>query len=205
MRLTSIRDAYDMVADDYAALLRHELADKPFDRAMLAAFADLVRGEVADVGCGPGRITAHLRDLGVDVFGVDLSPGMVAAARRTHPGLRFEVGSMTALDIPDGALGGVVSWYSIVHTPADDLPAVFAEFHRVLAPGGHLLVQFKAGDQVRHLSHAYGHDLSLDVYWHPVERIANLMADAGFTEVARLTRAADEQEAGPQAGVIARR
>ncbi|MER5827399.1 methyltransferase domain-containing protein, partial [Streptomyces mirabilis] len=26
------------------------------------------------MGCGPGRITAHLRDLGLDVFGVDLSP-----------------------------------------------------------------------------------------------------------------------------------
>ena len=42
-----------------------------------------------DVGCGPGRITAHLRQLGVDAFGIDLSPGMVEAARREHPGLRF--------------------------------------------------------------------------------------------------------------------
>jgi 2-polyprenyl-3-methyl-5-hydroxy-6-metoxy-1,4-benzoquinol methylase len=48
-----------------------------------------------DVGCGTGRITAHLRQLGVDVFGIDLSPGMIEVARRDHPGLRFDLGSMT--------------------------------------------------------------------------------------------------------------
>ena len=73
-------------------------------------------------------------------FGVDLSPEMVALARRAHPGLRFDEGSMTALDLPDGALGGIVASYSIIHIPPERLPAVFAEFHRVLAPGGHMLV-----------------------------------------------------------------
>ncbi len=115
--------AYDTVAADYAELLRDELDTKPLDRAMLAAFAELVQapdaGQVADLGCGPGRITAHLQSLGVNAFGIDLSPQMVAVARRSHPDLRFEQGSMTALDLADGAVGGAVAWYSTVHTPPE--------------------------------------------------------------------------------------
>ncbi|GGS52688.1 class I SAM-dependent DNA methyltransferase [Actinokineospora fastidiosa] len=203
--MNDVRASYDKVAADYAALLHDELAGKPFDRAMLATFAELVDGPVVEVGCGPGRIAAHLHGLGVDVSGIDLSPGMVAVARRTYPGLRFAVGTMTALDIPDTALRGVVAWYSICHTPLDDLPAVFVELHRVLAPGGLLLLAFKAGDRKGRLSHAYGHDLSLDVHWHPPERVAAMAADAGFTESARLVRAADGGEKGPQAYYLGRR
>nr|SBO92619.1 methyltransferase [Nonomuraea gerenzanensis] len=190
--------AYDTVAADYAELLRDELDGKPLDRAMLAAFAELVRGpaagQVADLGCGPGRVTAHLHALGVDAFGVDLSPEMIAVARKSHPGLRFEVGSMTALDLADGAVGGAVLWYSTVHTPPELLPKVFAEVHRVLAPGGQFLIAFKAGAERRHLSRGYGHELSLDVYWNPPELIADLLAGAGIVVDARLIREPDASE-----------
>ena len=102
--------------------------------------AELVRaggnGPVADVGCGPGWVTAILARLGLDAFGVDLSPRTIALARRTHPHLRFEVGSMLALDLADGSLGGLLACYSIIHVPWELRPKLFAEFHRVLAPGG---------------------------------------------------------------------
>ncbi|MFG3437056.1 class I SAM-dependent DNA methyltransferase [Nonomuraea sp. NPDC047897] len=196
--LHATRVAYDTVAADYAELLRDELDGKPLDRAMLAAFAELVRapdgGEVADLGCGPGRITAHLRALGVNAFGIDLSPEMVAVARRGHPGLRFDVGTMTALDLADESVGGAVAWYSTVHTPPELLPVVFAEIHRVLAPGGHLLVAFKVGDERRHLDRGYGHELSLDVYWMPPEHIADVVSAAGLVLDARLVREPDESE-----------
>jgi SAM-dependent methyltransferase len=119
--LRATRAAYDAVAADYAVRFRDELADRPLDRAMLAGFAELVRtagaGPVADIGCGTGRVTALLSSLGVPAFGVDLSPQMVAVARRSQPDLRFEVGSMLSLDLPDGCLGGVMAWYSTIHIP----------------------------------------------------------------------------------------
>ncbi|BBC31974.1 hypothetical protein SGFS_032680 [Streptomyces graminofaciens] len=204
------RASYDTVAADYHTLLKDELAKSPFDRAVLGVFAEQVRdgggGAVADLGCGPGRITVHLAALGLDVFGIDLSPEMVAVARRVHPHLRFEVGTMTGLDLPDGSLAGAVSWYSTVHTPLTELPVFFREFHRVLAPGGQLAMAFKAGDESYRLSHAYGHDLDLDVHRFPPDRVAALLTESGFVEVARLVRQAEgPYEKTPQGYLLVRK
>lgn len=150
-------------------------------------------------------MTAYLAGLGVgiDVFGIDLSPEMVAVARRSHPGLRFEVGSMTALDLADGSLAGVVAWYSIIHTPPELLPVVFAEFHRVLAPGGVLLLAFQVGDKPRRLEHAYGHDISLVAYRLSPDAIIELLGQAGFVVQSRTVREPAGFEKTQQAYVMA--
>jgi trans-aconitate methyltransferase len=85
------------------ALLADQLTREPVLRSMLTLFAELAPGRAADVGCGPGHVTAFLHGQGLDVFGIDLSPGMVAQTRTNYPGLHFEVGSMTGLDHPTGA------------------------------------------------------------------------------------------------------
>lgn len=187
--------AYDTVAVLYAELARNELDAHPLDRALLAAFAEHVRasggGTVAELGCGPGRITAHLRGLGLDAFGVDLSPVMIDLARDTYPDLRFEVGSMDALDLADGELTGVVSWYSVIHAPPEDLPSYLAEFRRVLAPGGHLLLAFfeSEGDPVTEFDHRV-----VTAYRWPIDRLAVLAREAGFAEVGRVLREPVEGE-----------
>lgn len=205
--LRTTRSAYDTVAADYAETFLGELATQPLERGLLAAFAELVRtaGPVADLGCGPGQMTAHLHTLGLDVFGVDLSPEMVALARRAHPHLRFHEGSMTALDLPDGALGGIVSAYSIIHTPTEQLSGVFAEFRRVLAPGGHVLLAVLTGDEYRHRTEAFGHAIALDYYLRPPDRIAALLAEVGLVTRARLLREPEETESLPRAFLLARR
>jgi SAM-dependent methyltransferase len=205
--IEATRSAYDKVAADYEVLLRDELAEKPVDRAMLGMFAEQVAaadsGPVADLGCGPGRVTAHLATLGLDAFGVDLSPGMVAVARQAHPGLRFEVGTMAALDIPDASLAGAVAWYSIIHTPPERQAGIFAEFARVVRPGGWLLLAFQVGEEVVHLQHAYGHDIDLHTRRQSPERIRELLADAGFAEFARLVRQPVAPEKSAQGYMLA--
>ena len=207
--LHETRRSYDAVAADYADLLRDELATKPLDRAMLAAFAEEVRarggGPVADLGCGPGRVTAHLAALGLDVHGVDLSAAMVDVARRTYPGLRFDEGSMTDLDLDDGALAGIVAWYSVIHTPTNRLPEVFTEFARVLRPGGELLLAFQVGSEQVRLEQAYGHPVSLVVHRRSPDEVAGLLRDAALDVHARLVREPEGSEKCPQAYLLARR
>ena len=211
--LRDTRASYDAVAVGYAARFGHELTAKPLDRAMLSGFADLVRaadpGPVADIGCGTGRVTAHLNDLGVQAFGIDLSPQMVAVARESYPGLRFEVGSMLALDLPDGALGGLLAWYSTIHVPAERLPEAFAEFRRVLAPGGVALLAFQVGDETRHVSQALGHEICLDLHHRRPDQVAELLGRAGLMVRAQLVREPDEEgeftERTQQAFLLARK
>ncbi|MFH8989330.1 class I SAM-dependent DNA methyltransferase [Streptomyces sp. NPDC017940] len=188
--LRATRESYDAIATTYAELFQDSLRERPLERALLSAFAELVRAdgeadaEVADLGCGPGYVTAHLRELGLNAFGVDASPVMIGLARESHPGSRFEVGSMAALDIEDGALGGVLSRWSVIHTPPQDMPGVVAEVARVLAPGGHLLISFPATDGPHDETQAYDHAVATAYRWSP-DRFAALLHDHGLTEAAR--------------------
>ncbi|MFI7411317.1 class I SAM-dependent DNA methyltransferase [Streptomyces sp. NPDC049627] len=213
--LEATRASYDAIAPAYTDAFPDWLADSsPLDRSLVTAFAELARDNapapVADLGSGPGYITARLHGLGLPVFGVDISPQMVALARRAHPELRFHVGSMTSLDLPDETLGGIVALYSIIHIPTEHLAATFAEFQRVLVPGGHVLLGFQSGspdgdEEHLHLAERFGHDISLDYYWRTPDTVAAHLAKAGLQLQARVLREPVGEETRPRAFVLARK
>ncbi|MFF3845060.1 class I SAM-dependent DNA methyltransferase [Streptomyces sp. NPDC002328] len=204
------RDAYDVIAEEYARQVPDWLEGRPLDRALLAAFAELVRargGEpVADVGSGPGHVTARLDRLGVPVFGVDVSPRMVALARRAHPGLRFHVGSMESLDLPGGTLGGLLALFSIIHVPDAQLPSVFAEFGRVLAPGGYVLLCFQTGDgEEQLLTERFGREIDLTYYWRSPAAVTALLEQAGLALRASTVLEPEGDTKRPVAFLLARK
>jgi SAM-dependent methyltransferase len=177
------------------------LAGEPYLRAALALFAEMVHaaggGPVADVGCGPGHVTAHLHGLGIDVFGIDLSPAMIDMARRDHPRLHFEVGSMTDLQLADASVAGLLAFWSLIHVPDDTVPQVFRQFRRVLRPGGPLLLGFHVGDETRLKTHGYGgHPMRVYVHRRQPERVAAWLSDAGFTAEAQMLIGIDESAPG---------
>jgi SAM-dependent methyltransferase len=199
--LADTRTSYDTVAASYADQVRNLLDETPYERAVLALFADLVRatggGPVADVGCGPGRITAYLSELGVDTFGIDLSPAMIESARREHPGLRFEVGSMTDLDLSDASMAGLVAWYSLIHIPDDEIGSVLTHFRRVLRPGGPLVLSFHVGDATRLKTQGYGgHPMKVHVHRRRPGQVAAWLSEAGFTVEAQMTLSSAESTLG---------
>jgi len=125
-RLETTRRSYDTVAADYHELVAEGFPADPYHRSVLGLFVDLVTGGggglVGDLGCGPGQVAVYLAGLGLDVVGIDLSPEMVRVARSEYPEVRFEVGSLFGLELPDKGLAGAVVWNALVHTPADELP-----------------------------------------------------------------------------------
>lgn len=178
----SIRDSYDRVADEYARRLFGELRAKPLDRQLLDRFAADVaaRGEACDMGCGPGQVARYLRDAGVRVFGLDLSPRMVAEARRLNPDIPFREGNMLALDLPDGALAGIAAFYAIVNIAPDALPAVFREMARVLRPGGLLLLAFHVGTAARRERELWGRPIDMDFLFFEPPAIRRGLEHAGL-------------------------
>jgi SAM-dependent methyltransferase len=205
--ISETRASYDADAVAYADEVRGLLDGSPYLRASLSLFAELVRdaggGLVADVGCGPGYVTRHLHDLGVDAFGLDLSPEMITVARRDYPGLNFEVGSMADLDLADDSVTGVLAFWSVIHVPDHSVPGVFAQFHRVLRRGCPLLVGFHVGVETRHTSEGYsGRSINVHSYRRRPDKVAHWLREAGFTIEAELVMRPDEDV--PGAIIIAR-
>ncbi len=185
------RDSYDLVAEQYAAAFSGELRHKPLDRALLDCLAEQATGPgpIVDVGCGPGHVARYLADRGATAAGVDLSPGMVAQARRLNPGLPFSAGSMLALDAADGDWAGIAAFYSVIHLTPQQRPRAFAEFHRVLRTGGLVLLAFHVGREVRHLDEWWDREVCLDFHFLDPGEVAGQLEAAGLSIEARVERA----------------
>ncbi|MEL6890093.1 MAG: class I SAM-dependent methyltransferase [Actinomycetota bacterium] len=181
----AVRDAYDANAELYASLFLDELERDQRSRQWLAEFAELAAtrmGPVADLGCGPGSVVHHLDRLGLDAIGIDLSPGQIDQARTAYPDLRFDVGDMTALELADDSLGGIVSRHSVIHLPPSDLPTVFDEWMRVLEPGAPIFVSFFGSRSVSAHGTPFGHRV-ITAYELAPAVVAEQLQASGFAGV----------------------
>lgn len=186
---SQIAAAYDARATEYIALIGEvdQLAER--DRVEIGEWADAMPGRILDAGCGPGLWTRFLHDRGHDALGIDLSEQFVAHARARHPHLEFLHGSFDEIPLPDASLGGILAWYSLIHTPPGQLPAVLAEFARVIAPGGSVLIGFFDGIPREPFPHA----VTTAYFWTP-DALADLLQEAGFAVAASESRPRDPGE-----------
>ncbi len=188
--LETTRRDYDSMAVRYAEFVQDPVNAEPFGRALIGVFADLVgsrgaNGTAVDVGCGPGHRTDLLAHLGLSVHGIDLSPAMIELARRKHPDLSFDVGSILDLDFADCSVGGVLAHFSIIHTPPEHVPTALAECARVLAVGGYVLLGFQSGNDTLQNWEAFDHKVSPAYRWS-IDALADLLRAQRLFEVARL-------------------
>ena len=201
--------SYDRVASTYAEQFRDELLHKPLDRALLTALIELAGagGPIADIGCGPGQVARYLHDQGAIATGIDLSPGMVAAAQAAHPEIEFRGGNMLALPLDDDSLAGIVTFYAIIHLRPEEIGPAFREFHRVLKPGGWLLLAFHIGDECIHRDDWLDQPVDLDFYFLAPAAIETALTDAGLSVEMSLQRRPYEPYEFPsrRAYILARR
>ncbi|MFF1551096.1 class I SAM-dependent methyltransferase [Rhodococcus erythropolis] len=175
LRRDTVRDSYSARSQEYTDLFGHMDSTHASDRALVTSWAATLTGRVLDAGCGPGQWTDFLAQRGLAVSGIDLVPEFVERARDQYPDLSFEVGGFEALDVEADSLGGVLSWYSLIHHHPQDIETPLAEFARVIRPGGGLLVGFFEGASVE----AFDHAATTGYRW-PVAELSQVLVTAGF-------------------------
>ncbi|WP_432512259.1 class I SAM-dependent methyltransferase [Kineococcus sp. SYSU DK001] len=201
VRAVSSRDvqqAYSSLAQQYVDLLGSVETVHREDLRLIERHLAHLSGPVLDLGCGPGHLTGHLHAAGCEVVGIDLVPEFIVHARRTHPGVPFEVGSLTDVTRADASVAGVLAWYSLIHVEPGRLAGVLGGIRRVLAPGGALVVGFFEGP----VCEPFEHRVTTAYRW-PVDEMADLLGPAGFAEVERSQRP-QEGERRPHAVLAVR-
>lgn len=196
-RDAKVTTAYDALAAEDAARLVSELDDAPFERWFLARAVDLAGADpIADVGCGVGRVSAYLQGLGARVVGSDLSPGMIAQARRTFPDIEFEVRDLRRLMRPADAdgWGVVLGWYALVHLADSELRQAIAALARPLRAGGHVVLSLFAGPAIRHVAEMWDVPVDLDFVEHDPATVIAAVEAAGLTDLEWYERGSAPQE-----------
>jgi len=177
---------YGAVAEAYADRISDELDELPFERWLLGRVAASAPGPIADVGCGPGHVTAFLAEFGADVTGFDVTPEMVAQARARHPELTFEVADLRRLLKPRTAdgWGAVLAWYSLIHLAPSELGPAVAALARTLHPGGLLVLALHAGPELRRRDTWWDYEgLELDFVLPDPELVVAAVSAAGLVDV----------------------
>ena len=198
MPIERVRNDYAARAGEYIALLGSIEAAASEDRALVSSWAQGIDGLVVDVGCGPGQWTSFLHEAGVDVMGIDPVGAFIESARSAYPHADFRLGRAEDLDVPDASVGGVLAWYSLIHTEPELLDLALNEFARVLRPGGSLLLGFFVGAERAPFEHAV-----TPAYLWPVSLLAHAVERAGF--VVTSTEERTDPGARPHGAITAQR
>ncbi len=180
-----IEEVYNSVSSEYALRFTDEHEKKPEDRKILLSFSEKLKGRkpVWDLGCGPGQTTRYLKDLGVEISGLDLSGKMLEQAREINPDIQFRRGNILELDFKENSIAGAVAFYAIVHFTKEQVETAFREIYRVLHPGGIFLLAFHIGDKTMHVDDFLGMKTDIDFMFFTVDFISGCLEKCGFDDI----------------------
>ncbi len=193
------QDAYDTLAESYAALVDTKPHNAYYERPATLSLLPEVQGKrVLDAGCGSGFYAEWLLDHGAEVVAFDANEKMVAFTRE-RVGDRARV-LQAALGEPldflaDAAFDVVLSPLTMDYV--EDWRGIFAEFHRVLKVGGHLLFSMEhpyakyddhrgtstyfETERVEYRWTGFGQAVQVPSYRRPLSEVLNPLIEAGFT------------------------
>ncbi len=179
---SKVANQYDAVAKEYAETFTGEHEKKPKDQEILHRFSKEVgdRRPVWDFGCGPGQTTKYLKDLGIEISGLDLSEKLLEQARTINPDICFRRGDILELDFEDNSIAGVVAFYAIVNFTEDQVVTAFREIFRVLQPGGIFLFTYHIGEEAIHLDEFLGKEVDIEFMFFRSDFISRCLEDGGF-------------------------
>jgi ubiquinone/menaquinone biosynthesis C-methylase UbiE len=189
--LNKIERMYDTVAKEYAETFSGEHEKKPKDQEILRRFSKEIEDKkpVWDFGCGPGQTAKYLKDLGIEISGLDLSEKILEQARTIHPEINFRKGNILELEFDDDSIAGVVAFYAMVHFTEEQAGIAFREIFRVLQPGGLFLFTYHIGRETIHVEEFLGKKIDIDFMFFNTDFISNCLKKTGFKNIEIIERA----------------
>jgi ubiquinone/menaquinone biosynthesis C-methylase UbiE len=195
-RKQTIKNAYDIASKKYAETCFYELYNKPLDKKLYDLFFERVvnKGQVLEIGCGPGEIANYLKMKGVDIIGIDLSDKMVEIAKSLNPFIVFRVGDIFDLKFENNSIAGIVAPYLIVNFTLEDVLNAFSEMNRVLMPHGQLLLSFHSGDEELVIDDFFEKGNSIPYTFFNPDKIVETLEKTGFRIIEYINRMPYEGE-----------
>jgi SAM-dependent methyltransferase len=189
-----VADGYDRIADRYAEAGRTRPDAVRAKYLGIAMEAAPLGGRALDVGCGTGELVTATLASRYEVTGVDISPHSIGLACQAVPAATFVVGDVASIELPVESFDLVTAFYSLIHVPSAEQPAVIAAIARWLRPGGTFVATFGAGEA----GDSHERDwLGVPMTWGSIGRSAavDLLRAARFTNIRAEIEAVDEGDA----------
>jgi demethylmenaquinone methyltransferase/2-methoxy-6-polyprenyl-1,4-benzoquinol methylase len=203
-KVAAVRSMFDAIAPRYDLVNRVMTLrmDVGWRRTAIEALALPAGSSILDLACGTGDLCREVARSGLHPIGVDLSFGMLAAARTDAPLLQ---GDVLRLPVPDASVDGVTCGFALRNF--ESLPPFFAELARVVRPGGRIALLDASQPENRFLR--WGHGIYFGkvvprigallgsnaagyrylprslAYMPPPAVLVRQIADAGFVDVER--------------------
>ncbi len=187
---SKVAKQYDTVAKEYAETFTGEHEKKPMDQEILHRFSKEIGNKrpVWDFGCGPGQTTRYLKDIGVEISGLDVSDKLLEEARTINPEICFRKGNILRLDFEDDSVGAIVAFYVIVNFTEEQMGTAFHEIFRVLQPDGIFLFTYHIGEETIHLDEFLGKQVDIDFTFFRTDFITRSLEDSGFQAIEVIER-----------------
>ena len=184
-KLHHIERMYDTVAKEYSETFCGEYEKKPKDQELLRRFSKEIGNKkpVWDFGCGPGQTTKYLKNLGIEISGLDLSEEILEQARAINPDIHFRKGNILELEFGNDSIAGIVAFYTIVHFTKEQVRVAFGEIFRVLKPGGIFLFTYHIGEETIHVEEFLGKQVDIDLVLFKPEFIVRRLTSCGFSNI----------------------
>ena len=195
---TEPAEAYDQWSAEYDSQPDNLML--ALDEQLVAALFEEINLEskvIADIGCGTGRHWEKIRNQNPKkIFGYDVSAGMLAMLKQKYPESEtFLLKDNILPGLENYACDLIISTLTIAHI--QDLAGALKEWHRVLKPGGSLLitdyhpVALRKG--ARRTFRHQNKTIAIRNYIHPIEKLSELTGQLGLQRVRLMERKIDEE------------
>jgi ubiquinone/menaquinone biosynthesis C-methylase UbiE len=179
----AIRRAYERNVEVYEKTFADNLEVNEFDRTVIddALATQDAESTIIDLGCGPGQVASHIAQVGHRPVGLDLTPSMLAVARRREPRLALVCGDLLVLPIRSSSADAIVAFFAIHNLPRNVLPAGLAELRRVLRRAGTLVFGTHEGRGQVVLDEQGAEAGSVVVTYYQSEELVGLLRENEFS------------------------